>query len=325
MSITFLNQPKISDNATHEEQNQRRLNLIPKIESWLSSHLLFKDKDVNVEFFQTGETGLVCIVRSSGQEFVLKVLLRPDGPQGEPEFLTACEVVGVSVPHVYEFGMLNEYPYILMSYVDAKSLEHSSEYALIKRNIFKKMGEVLRQIHKTKARGFGRIKVDGVGEYETFNSWLLESPQMISHLSYTKKHNLLPEEAFGSIEDVKKILIVRAGTDTQSVYCHWDFSPGNVLDTDPLTVFDPVVTYNHPYLDIARSIVQTIGLGFASPEVSKQFLDGYFGETQLDKKFLYSAVLFISHTKMPYWHKRDEVKILENLKSYLIANKYLKE
>lgn len=325
MSVTFLNQPKLSGLVTYEDQDERRVNLIPKIESWLSCYPLFKDKQVSVEFFQTGETGLVSILRTSEKQFVLKVLLRPDGPQGEPEFLNACVSVGVSVPHVYEFGMLDGYPYMLMSFINAKSLDHSPESELLERNIFKKMGEVLRKMHQAKANGFGRAKEDGIGEYETFSSWILKSPQIINHLSYTQKHNLLPEEIFGSIEDAKNILIEQVGTNTETVYCHWDFSPANVLDTDPLTVFDPVTTYNHPYLDIARSIVQTIGLGFVSPEVSKQFLNGYFSDVELDKRFLYSAVLFISHTKMPYWHKRNETKILENLKSYLMANKYLKE
>lgn len=323
MSITFLNQPKLSGLATYKDQDERRLNLIPKIESWLTNHQLFRDKQVSVEFFQTGETGLVSIVRLPEQQFVLKVLLRSDGPQGEPEFLNACEAVGVSVPHVYEFGMLNEYPYILMSFINAKSLDHSLESELLERNIFKKMGEVLRKMHQAKAKGFGRAKEDGIGEHKTFSSWLLESPQIINHLSYTQKHNLLPEEIFGSIEEAKNILIEQVGTNTETVYCHWDFSPANVLDTDPLTIFDPVATYNHPYLDIARSIVQTIGLGFVSPEVSKQFLDGYFSDSELSKRFLYATVLFVSHTKMPYWHKRDEVKILENLKLYLLANKCL--
>ena len=321
MPITFLNQPKLSGLAAYIDQDERRLNLVLKIQSWLNSHEPFKDKEVSVEFFQTGETGLVSIVRFLDQQFVLKVLLRSDGPQGEPEFLKACESVGVSVPHIYEFGMLDDFPYMLMSYINARSLDHSSEDELVERNTFKRMGEVLRKIHCARAKGFGRVKEDGSGEHETFSSWILESPQMINHLLYTQKHNLLPEQIFGSIEDSKKILIDQIGTKTESVYCHWDFSPANILDTDPLTVFDPVPTYNHPYLDIARSIVQTIGLGFISPEVNKQFLNGYFSEVELDKRLLYAALLFVCYTKMPYWHKREEAKILENLKSYLLANK----
>jgi fructosamine-3-kinase len=190
MSITFLNQPKLSGLATYKDQDERRLDLIPKIESWLTNHQLFKDKQVSVEFFQTGETGLVSIVIIPEQQFVLKVLLRSDGPQGEPEFLNACESVGVSVPHVYEFGMLNEYPYMLMSYINAKSLDHSPESELLKRKIFKKMGEILRKVHQVKAKGFGRAKEDGIGEYETFSSWISGSPQIINPIYYLKKYSV---------------------------------------------------------------------------------------------------------------------------------------
>jgi fructosamine-3-kinase len=324
-SVIFLNQPKLSGHSVNQDQDERRLALVPKIDSWLSNHQLFQNKKVSVSFFQAGASGLTSLLDAEDKKFVLKVLLRPDGPQGEPQFLKAWEAAGVPVPHVYEFGMLEDHPYILMSYVDAQSLEHSSETELLEKNVFVKMGETLRQIHQTKAKGFGRMKEDGIGEYETFTSWLLEFPQTINQLSYMQKHDLLPEEAFGSVDNAKKILLEHIGENTDTTYCHWDFAPGNILNTDPLTVFDPVPTYNHPYLDIARSIVQTIGAGFARPEVSEQFLKGYFSDTSLDQKFLQAAVLFISHTKMPHWHKTDETKILENLKTYLAEHKHLME
>lgn len=323
MSVTFLNQPKLSGHSTNKDQDEYRIALISTIDTWLSNHELFKDKHVSVSFFQTGSSGLVSLVKTPEKEFVLKVLLRPGSSKGEPEFLKAWESVGVSVPHVYEFGVLDEHPYMLMSYIAAQSLEHSSEEELIENCVFKKMGETLQQIHQTRAVGFGHMKEDGVGEYETFTTWLLEFPQTINQLSYMQEQALLPEEVFGSIESAKKILIKNIGSKTQTVYCHWDFTPGNILDTNPLTVFDPVPLYNHPYLDIARSIVQTIGAGFTKPEVFEQFISGYFSESELDENFLHAAVLFISHTKMPHWHKTDEYVILENLKSYLVARKHL--
>lgn len=316
-SVTFLNQPKLSGRATNQDQDDRRLALIPKIERWIVGCELFQNKKVFVSFFQAGASGLTSLLNVEDKKFVLKVLLRPDGPQGEPQFLKAWEGVGVAVPHVYEFGRLEEHPYILMSYVDAQSLEYFSETELLEKDIFNKIGETLQQIHQTKAKGFGRMKEDGIGEYESFTSWLLEFPQTINQLSYMQEHNLLPEETFGSVDEAKKILLEYIGENADTTYCHWDFAPGNILNTDPLTAFDPVPTYNHPYLDIARSIVQTIGAGFTHPEVSKQFLKGYFADTPLDQKFLQAAVLFISHTKMPHWHRTDETEILENLKVYL--------
>lgn len=324
MSVTFLNQPKLSGHAVNKDQDDRRIALVPKIEQFLLSHKLFSGKDISVSFFQAGASGLVSLVESLEQKFVFKVLLRPDGPKGEVEFLKAWEGVGVSVPHIYESGMIGEHPYILMSYIPAKSLENYSEAELLEKKVFLQMGKILRQIHSTKSVGFGRMKENGVGEYKDFKSWLLEYPPTLNQLKYMQEHNLLPTEEFGSIDDAKEILMAHMGDRVETTYCHWDFAPGNILYTEPLTVFDPVPMYSDPYHDIARSIVQTIGDGYAGPEVSAQFLEGYFSDgLSVDKEVLHAAVLFICHTKMPHWHKIGEEKILNDIRKYLVISKNL--
>lgn len=321
--VTFLNQPMLREHDHYKEQNENRLVMVGKIDNWISTHELFQGQPVSVTFFQAGASGVVSLLETPENKYVLKTMIRADGPKGEPEFLKAWESVGVLVPHVYESGMLEEHPYILMSYINAKSLENYSEEDLLERGIFKKMGETLRKIHTTEATGFGKMKEDGVGEYESFKTWLQEFYQTINQLEYAQKHNLLPEETFGSIEEAKKILMENIGEGSNSTYCHWDFAPGNILNTDPLSVFDPVPNFNHPYLDIARSIVQTIGAGCANPESSKQFIEGYFSDEQVNEKFLQAAVLFVSHTKTPHWHRINEDKILEDVRLYLTTHKHL--
>ncbi len=322
-TVTFLNEPKLSGHAVNQDQDERRTGLVPNIESFLVNHELFKKNSVSVTFFQAGASGLVSLVETDTKKYVLKVLLRPDGPKGEVEFLKAWEAAGVRVPHIYEVGMLGEHPYILMEYVNAKSLESFPEKELLKSSVFKQMGEMLRHIHTTEAKGYGRMKEDGVGEYEDFKTWLFEFPQTQNQISYAQKYELLPSDVFGTLDEARDILVEFVSTNPQSTYCHWDFAPGNILYSEPLTVFDPVPTFNHPYLDIARSMVQTIGAGYISTEANQQLIEGYFSDNtqSLDKKVLYAGVLFIAYTKMPYWHKTNEELIIKNLRDYLIVHK----
>jgi tRNA A-37 threonylcarbamoyl transferase component Bud32 len=325
-NVTFLNQPKLSGHTINQDQDERRTNLIPQIEEFLNTNNRFKGLSVAVTFFQAGASGLVSLLEAPAEKYVLKAILRPDGPKGEVEFLRIWENAGVRVPHVFEAGMIGEHPFILMEYIVGQSLELSTEAELLERKVFVQMGEILRCIDTTKAKGYGRMKVDGVGEYEDFKTWLLEFPQTVNQLAYIEKHNLLPEEIFGSLQRAKDILIEYIAADPHSAFCHWDFAPGNILDADSLVVIDPVPNFNHPYLDIARSIVQTIGAGYVADEVQKQFLEGYFsGEEKLNPRVLQAAVLFIAHTKIPHWHKTNEDKILEDVNGYLIRNKYLLE
>jgi fructosamine-3-kinase len=322
-NVTFLNEPKLSGHSVNQEQDDRRTNLVPQIESFLTTHELFKGSSVSVTFFQAGASGLVSLLETETEKYVLKTLLRPDGPKGEVEFLRAWEAAGVRVPHVYEVGMIGEHPYILMEYVNAKALEHFPESELLEQKIFTQMGQILRHIHTTTAKGYGRMKEDGAAEYEDFKTWLFEFQQTKNQISYTQKYDLLPSDAFGTIDEARGILVDFVSDNPQSTYCHWDFAPGNILCSEPLTVFDPVPTFNHPYLDIARSIVQTIGAGYISAEVSEQLIEGYFSDNtqKVNEKVLYAATLFIAYTKMPYWHKTNEELILKNLSNYLIEHK----
>lgn len=323
-NVTFLNHPKFSGHEKDQEKDQWRSVLIPQIEAYISNHKLFQRVQVSIEFIHAGASGLVSIVNVANRKYILKIVLRPGSSKGEASFLKAWETVGVSVPHVYELGMLGERSYILMQYIEAQSLENFSEEELIKEKAFTQMGGILRRIHATTAQGYGPMKDEGVGEYDNFKTWLLEYPYTINQLSYIQEHNVLPAEKFGSVDKAKDILIQYVGANPYSTYCHWDLTPGNVLNTSPLTVIDPVPTFNHPYLDIARSIVQTIGADFVNIETTRQFIDGYFSESEtLNPKVLHAAVLFISHTKSKHWHEKNKDQKIKNLQDYLFANKHL--
>ncbi len=288
--VIFLNKPK---DLIETHRTERRNQMLSFIEDYLNDSPVFGDKTISVTFFDTGVTGLTCLVETPDKKFVLKVHLYPDVPAGEDIFIKAWETAGISVPHIYEIGLLDECPYMLMSYVEAQTLEEVPESTLIERNVFGEMGTTLAKMHTIKSVGFGSVSNGNTGGYKDFKSWVIENQKIQTPLKYATQHNLLPIETFGSVEDAITTLTQHIGDTSESVYCHWDFVPGNIFDTNPLTVFDPVPTFNHPYLDIARSIMQTIAQGFINNESHQQFLHGYFSGKSFDKKLLYASLLFV--------------------------------
>ncbi len=321
--VTFLNQPKLSEHFVDQKFNESRSSLVPQIEEFIIGNDLFKNEKVDVSFFHDGASSLVSLLETINKKYILKIALRVNTySNGEVLFLKAWEDIGVPVPHIYDSGVINEHSYILMNYIDAKTLDKAyTEKELLDKKIFFQMGQTLSKMNSVQVKGYGKITESGTGEYAEFKDWIFENPQTKNQLKYVKENNLLPEGTYGSVEEAIQTLISYIQLNFQSVYCHYDFSPGNVFNTEPLTIFDPVPIFNNPYLDIGKSVVQTLAY-YPSHEVSEQLVSGYFsGNTEtLNTKVLQASILFIAHTKFKYWHQTNKMQCIENVKNYLEVN-----
>jgi fructosamine-3-kinase len=248
--------------------------------------------------------------------------LRPSYVNMEASFLKKWEEINIKAPHVYEVGYIEDYNYILMEYISSDILTkvHTTE-ELISKNIFFEMGQVLRKIHTLKTEGFGAWDDNEKAKYKTFKEWIDNDTGINNQVKYTKENNLLPEEIFGSIEEKITLIINYLDKNKISTYCHFDFSPNNILATEPITIFDPVCLINHPYIDLAKSVIQSIANCHDS-KCSYQIIDGYFGinKETFDKEVFKACLLFIAHIKFPYWHKKNYKDILDIEKDFLLKN-----
>ena len=120
--IVFKNQPKLSGFEIDKRYDDLRSMLVPYIENFLSTDELFKDKQVNVEFSHQGVSSLLSFVEVGDEKYVLKIPLNTTFAEGEATFLKAWESTGVATPHILREGIIADFPYILMSYVDAPVL-----------------------------------------------------------------------------------------------------------------------------------------------------------------------------------------------------------
>ncbi len=311
--ITFSNLPKLSPHEVYTPFNERRGALIPHIEKYLNEHPLFRGKDIEVFFPSAGAASLTCILNVSGDKKVLKIPLSPKSfYEQEGSFLRAWENVGVAVPHVIEEGVIDGGHYLLMDFVDAKTLQETYKKGeVIRKEIFVKMGNLLRHMHEAKSEGFGSVK-NGKGCYARFDEWLSDE---------IPRRKISQESTTHDFSRAMTILTTYIGTSSQSSYCHNDFAYQNIFATEPLTVFDPVPIFNHPYMDLASAIAKAIGRGI-SDEASTQLIKGYFGDDLVvDRRALQAALVIQSHILFSTWIQTGKDQGIKDVRAYLDKTK----
>ncbi len=318
-NIVFKNQPKLSEHEVQNKMNERRINLVPLIKDFISTHSSFIGKEVSVTFSHKGVGSLVTIIDTVEEKQILKVSLGSHGV-GEAQFLKVWEKAGVKVPHVKEAGILGGYSYTLMEYIDAPILgEAFSGIELIQKKIRYEMGSILSVMHKPEAKGYGRV-VEGKAKYKEFNEWIL-SEDIQKRFEYVKENALLGDD-HGSLSVAIQTLIEHTNKENISSYCHDDFGSSNMFATTPITVFDPNPNFNNRYMDLGRTILMMLTQP-KQEEAIVQLIEGYFKSKQYDKKVLYASVLLNAYIKFFNWHKTNKLKTIENVQEYLIHNKHL--
>jgi hypothetical protein len=319
LGVVFTNQPKLSEHAIDEEHNARRVALVPHIARFAGEHARLKDQSVQISFFHTGISSLVCLFKTEREKLVFKIRIGSRHREGEGAFLRAWEKSGATVPKVFEEGVIDEHPYLLMEHIEAPTLMEAVDAKRpIEHDIFRQMGVLLRTMHGASALGYGRM-VDGKAEFENFEGWL-KNGDIRKKIEYVREHVLLPDTIFGSLKAALKILSEHVSGDPRSVYGHNDFSPPNIFATTPLTVFDPDPMFHHPYVDLARSIILISITGVELGGPSAAMTEGYFSEdASFDQKTLRAGVLLQAHLKFPYWHSTKQIQRIERVQEYLKA------
>ena len=315
-NITFKNKPKLSEHEADSKFNEKRVNLVPSIEDYISSHPIFKGRETSITFAHKGVSSLVSIIEAGDQKLVFKIRLGGSNA-GEGKFLGVWEKEGVKVPHILEEGIINEHAYSLMEYIDAPLLEEVfNTEELIEKGIFYEMGSTLRTMHIPKTEGYGHL-IDGKAEYPEFKDWLM-SENVQKKIGYVEENKLL-DDKHGSLSLAREIL-TNYVSDKKSSYCHNDFGTTNIFATHPITVFDPDPVFNNEYIDLGRAITIRIANDGVFPQ---QLIDGYFKGETYNKKVLQASILLNSYMKFRYWHRVKKTKQIQNVQKYLTQTKHL--
>jgi fructosamine-3-kinase len=315
--VVFTNEPKLSEFEIQKDFNERRLKLVPYIKDFVSAHERFKDQDVKITFSDKGVGSLVSIIGTLIEKLVLKIPLSLTFAEGEGLFLSVWRNAGIKVPDVIEEGKIYGHSYILYTYIDAPLLsdKYTSE-ELVKQGKLYEMGQILRRMHEPKAEGYGKV-VNGKAEFERFED-LFSWPKVQKNIEYVKEEKLITEE-HGSLTRVVQILKDFVNENKRSSYCHDDFGASNIFATNPMTVFDPNPFFNNGYLDLGRSIVNSVAKDF----YPKELIEGYFGSEDYNRKALHASVFLNACMKLPSIHKKNKTEMLQNIQKHLADNRIL--
>jgi Phosphotransferase enzyme family len=316
-NIVLRNTPIQSEHAVEESFNQMRLEFVPYIQDFVREHELFKkEREVGITFPQKGVGSVIAIIEGESNTYVLKIPRSIAYSAGESQFLKVWKSVGVKVPHVHETGVLHNYPYTLLEYIDAPILDEKYTHEeLVQKGIYKEMGEVFRKMHTLKVQGFGFV-VDGEPEFESFDDWLM-GEDMKKRFEYVYENSLLGDEKVyvAKALEVIKEYSLQAG----STYCHDDFAPHNIFATKPITIFDTNPKFNTGYYDLGRSFMGSIA--YNRPEASRrQLLEGYFADSEYDKRVLDAYILLACCMKFTYWHKTGRSEEMQRVLEYISQN-----
>lgn len=310
-TIHYKNQPKLSEHEVDQKFNNRRIELIPKIDNFILADDLFKNKQISVEFSHQGVSSLVCFIQADDKKYVLKIPLSLKFSEGEGLFLKTWEAAGVVVPHVFKEGKIDDYTYILMAFVEAPVLKDVREEYGDDTSI--ELGKILRSMHAPKVNGYGPV-IGGKPQYAEFKGWI-QSESMQERIHYTEEHSLLENKEW-PVSKVLETLVTYCEKDGTGSYCHFDFGAANILATKPFTVIDPNPMFNNGIIDLGRTMLLAIAGG--SYKAVKYLEKGYFFEEEtFDPKVLQASIILNAYMKFVYWHKKGRLEGIERVRQYL--------
>lgn len=297
-----------------DQPQKRNEQFAQAVAKFISDDSRFDGQKVRVQFPQTGATSFVCFLATDEGKMVFKVPSKPGYHAGELKAFAAWEKRGVAAPHIFENGTVEivkddtaeTQPYVLMSYIGEKPLnEAHTRDELLTEGIYADMGTLLRDMHETtpEEAGFGLIGPEGEAQFKHFGEWM-NSEKMQKHIAYVIENGLADADA---IAKARTVLLEYAEKNPRTTYCHMDFSPQNVFATEPLTVFDPGIELNLPYIDVGKTVVCNVPDG---EEAIEQILSGYErGDNKsalplrLDRKVIQAAVVITALRKLVFLHK----------------------
>jgi fructosamine-3-kinase len=330
-TLTFQNQPKISEHAADEKFNNRKIVLIPQIEELLTKHPFFEWAHIDLTFIHEGVASLVAILdvtkplasaEAPKEKYVMKIPLSILSSGLEAVFLKTWESAGVRVPHVFDEGSIGERSYTIMEYIDAPKVSETYERnERTEKRIYVQIGELLRKMHEPKAKGYCNIVNSSIDpEYTDIAAWLAGDVRTQELLAFAKAHLFLDKEDAISIDEACKIIITKVGDSNETVYCHNDLHAANIFDTKPLMVFDPWPCFHHPYLDLSRAIELSIHHG--NFENADQLMEGYFGNEKPDRQLLQAFIVLNTCVRFKYMFERNKTEQIHFLREFLNQTKH---
>lgn len=277
------------------------------IEDWAN------EKVVNINPIKNrGQVNHIYLIETLKGKYIFRTDLTEDNTNRFQKEMWCSEVAnkqGVLSPEVFAIGLENGHPYMVMSYVEGKNGDESTDEE--KDKIWNKLGKYARKIHSIPVNGYGEemtspgIFKDSWSRYLDYNiSSLTPNDEVIKLGIITEKQS----------EKIKEIFLNIKNINFKFGLTHYDLSLKNTIQrlTAQVCLIDwgsanvaPV-----PHLDIAEILDSSLD------ENSKQFalfLEGYgltFQEYEKIKPEIAQLNLLIHMDKLRWAIDRRKDKII---------------
>jgi aminoglycoside phosphotransferase (APT) family kinase protein len=266
--------------------------------------------DVN-PIINRGQVNQIYFLKTAKEKYILRTDLSEDTTNRFQKEMWCAEVAndqGVFSPKVFTIGLEGGHPYMIMSYVEGKNGDESTEDE--KDKIWKELGKYARKIHSIPVKGYG----EGMTAHGVFkDSWSRYVNYNISSLTPDDKVIELEVITEKESEKMKNIFLELLNTNFNFGLIHYDLSLKNTILTTKgevcLIDWGSAKSAPVPHLDIAEILDSSLD------ENSKQFalfLEGYgltFQEYEKIKPEMAKVNLLIHTDKLRWAIDRKKEKI----------------
>ena len=274
------------------------------------------DQEVHgAELFKTGVSSVVYKVFTESGIMVVKMVPEGVDLMGDAAFFLACESAGIAVPHVIACDNPSEkVPVSVMAleYIDAPMLSSASDQERVEGGKLRELGRIQAAMHSIRGTGFGALE-SGRGKFSTFQEQQ-EDTGLWERAELLRSKGLLPvsaEEMNHAVELLSQSVAPEATSLT-----HNDLLPYNVFNTDPLTIFDPVVRYSHPYTCLAMTLIKSLVRDNGAAEAA-EIRAGYEEASPVREEEL-EAAMALRFVHAAYgWERKGKLEEIERLRAAL--------
>lgn len=292
LKLTFSNTCPIPD-WMPERKKEFRKNSNSYFKKVLQSSPLFKDKDVEVFYFQQGVGSIVAKITLSNNEiYVIKTTETPNRTIAEIKAYEAMSNNGIKVPHVYYEGIIDEYPFLVMEYFDQCTLKDAlKEEKMTLEEVGRIKSEVFVALQKIKGKGYGwPMNYDGEfvsGNFTDIDTFMNEWFCNIETIEVAKKY----EPAISWKDDLYKYseIIKNEYMKSESNLGSFDFQTAHFFASNPPTFFDANPRLEPEYFDLGYLLMPAVDSKQREVEINKMIIkkiENTSGQIDRDKLFI---------------------------------------
>lgn len=321
----FLSAPKTYHWMNSEDANFLK-DMHKALVPFLSSHKLFKGKEIKLGYFpDIGESSYIVVIQAGDKKFVFKSARDPNLISIEAAILAEWNRREIKTPHIWEKGLISDHPYLLMDYIDEPLIGDFSVNSLLEKSFIQEMGHTLRKMSQVTGVGYGKT-TDSIfqGAFNSFDEYIKQALAQNENLNYLEDQRYLDllwrKKLTRAVDIISQDILENK---VQSVVCHMDFSIYNTFATHPITVFDPGdARLNHPYIDLAQSLLIFFNLSNDITLLRSEFLKGYLESDEVINESVLNACLYIQGVKkLNTWVKKGRFVKAKILKEFILGIK----